>query len=83
MVLTLEKTQQRSAGRNGVVFAYSAGAHYSKGNVHNLRHSGIKTTMINTHVSNQAIKRIPGPLDGLNLEMENKGDEKNIVTLGG
>ena len=48
-----------------------------KGNVHNLHHSGIKTTMIYTHVSNKAINRIQSPLDRLNLEIENKSDEKN------
>ena len=76
MVLTLEKTQHRGAGRIGVVFPYSAGAHYNRGNAHKLRHSSIKTTMIYTHVSNKAINRIPGPLDRLNLEIENKSDEK-------
>ncbi len=83
MVLTLNKIQHRVAGRNGVVFPYSDGAHYSKGNVHNLRCSGIKATMIYTQVSNKAINRIPGPLDGLNLATENKEDEKSIITLGG
>ena len=104
MVLTLEKIQHRSADLNGVVFPYSASAHYSKGSVHNLRHSfathlieagtdiryiqqllghsSIKTTMIYTHVSNKAISRIPGPSYRLNLNTENKRDEKSIITSG-
>ena len=75
--------QNRCAGRNGVVFPYSAGVHNNRENTHKLLHSSIKTTMIYTQVSNKAIKRISGPLDGLNLTTENKGDKKNIVTLGG
>ncbi len=83
MVLTLNKIPHRVAGRNGLVFIYSAGAQYSKGNVHNLRHSGIKATMIYTHVSNKAINRIKSPMDRLNLEIENKSDEKkSLITLG-
>ena len=48
-----------------------------RGSAHNLRHSGIKTTMICTHVSNKAINRIQSQLDRLNLTTENKGDEKS------
>ncbi len=82
MVLTLKKIQHRGAGRNGVVFAHSAVTHNSKGSVHNLHHSSIKTTLINTHVSNKAISRIKSPMDRLNLDTENKSDEKSIITLG-
>ena len=102
MVLTLKKIQHRGADRIGLFFPYSAGAHYSKGRVHNLRHSfathlieagtdiryiqqllchsSIKATMIYTHVSNKAINRIQRQLDRLNLEIENKSDEKSIIT---
>ena len=82
MVLTLKKIQHRGADRIGVFFPYSAIAHYSRGSAHNLSHSGIKATMIYTHVSNKAISRIPGPLDRLNLETKNKSDEKSIITSG-
>jgi site-specific recombinase XerD len=42
-----------------------------------LGHSSIKTTMIYTHISNKAISRIQSPLDRLNLNTENKRDEKD------
>ena len=47
-----------------------------------LCHLRIKATMIYTHVSNKAISRIPGPSYRLNLNTENKRDEKSIITSG-
>ena len=38
MVLTLKKIQHRDAGRIGLFFSYSAGAHHNRGSAHNLRH---------------------------------------------
>ncbi|HSW68312.1 MAG TPA: tyrosine-type recombinase/integrase, partial [Bacteroidales bacterium] len=42
MILTINKIQHRGSGCNGVVFPYSAVAHYSRGRAHNLRHSFAK-----------------------------------------
>ncbi len=83
MVITLKKIQHSCTGRNCVVLPYSVGAHNNRGNAHKLLHSIIKTTMTYTQVSNHAINRIPGPLDSLNLEIENKSNKKSMITLGG
>ncbi len=43
-----------------------------------LGHSSIKTTMIYTHVTNKAIKRIQSPLDRLNLNTEKNENNKKV-----
>jgi integrase len=91
MILTLKKILNKVAERIGICFyagliinSHSFATHMIESGT-DIRyiqylpsHSGIKTTMKYTHVTNKVFNRIQSPLDRLNLKTEDK-NEKNMT----
>ncbi len=91
MILTFKKKiQHKGADRIGICFPYPCLHNLNQSFATHLietvtevsyiqelpGHSGIKATMIYTHVTNKANNRIQSPLDRLNLTTEAKNDKK-------
>lgn len=83
--MTIRKIYKKEADQIEVFFPFdfSTKEFFDIRNINQfLGHSGIKNTMIYTHVSNMAVTRIQSPLDSLNLNLKMKKNEKKWNDFG-